>query len=250
MSSRHDHKEDKVANKHGKKYTEAAKLVEAGKFYVPAEAVALVKKTSTVKFDATVETHWRLGVDPKYADQQVRGVASLPNGTGKPVRLLVFTQGEGVHAAQEAGADFVGADELVQKIETGWTDFDVAIATPDMMGKVGKLGRILGRKGLMPNPKSGTISSVEDLPRVIKEARKGRVEFKLDKTSNLHVPIGKVSFSEEQLVENFLTLLRVIVAARPSSVTGRYLRNLAISSSMGPGIKVNVDDAQAKATAA
>ena len=188
--------------KRGKKYTEAAKLLEAGKFYGATEAVALVKKTSTTKFDATVETHFRLGVDPKYADQQVRGVASLPNGTGKPVRILVFTQGEGVAAAQGAGADFVGADDMIQKIEGGWTDFDVAIATPDMMGKVGKLGKILGRKGLMPNPKSGTIAPVQDLGRVVKEARKGRVEFKLDKTSNLHVPIGKVSFDDQQIMEN------------------------------------------------
>ena len=240
MSSRHDHKEDKVANKHGKKYTEAAKLVEAGKFYVPAEAVALVKKTSTVKFDATVETHWRLGVDPKYADQQVRGVASLPNGTGKPVRLLVFTQGEGVHAAQEAGADFVGADELVQKIETGWTDFDVAIATPDMMGKVGKLGRILGRKGLMPNPKSGTISSVEDLPRVIKEARKGRVEFKLDKTSNLHVPIGKVSFSEDKILENLASTVEAILKAKPSGAKGQYVKSVTLASTMGPAVHLDL----------
>ncbi len=226
--------------KRGKKYTEAAKLLEAGKFYGATEAVALVKKTSTTKFDATVETHFRLGVDPKYADQQVRGVASLPNGTGKPVRILVFTQGEGVAAAQGAGADFVGADDMIQKIEGGWTDFDVAIATPDMMGKVGKLGKILGRKGLMPNPKSGTIAPVQDLGRVVKEARKGRVEFKLDKTSNLHVPIGKVSFDDQQIMENLAATVEAVVKAKPSGAKGQYVKSITLTSTMGPAIHLDV----------
>ncbi|MDO9066011.1 MAG: 50S ribosomal protein L1 [Chloroflexota bacterium] len=226
--------------KRGKKYTEAAKLLEAGKFYGATEAVALVKKTSTTKFDATVETHFRLGVDPKYADQQVRGVASLPNGTGKPVRILVFTQGEGVAAAQGAGADFVGADDMIQKIEGGWTDFDVAIATPDMMGKVGKLGKILGRKGLMPNPKSGTIAPVQDLGRVVKEARKGRVEFKLDKTSNLHVPIGKVSFGDQQIMENLAATVEAVVKAKPSGAKGQYVKSITLTSTMGPAIHLDV----------
>ena len=237
--SRYNHKEDNVA-KRGKKYIEAAKLIEAGKFYNPKEAVVLVKKTSTVKFDATVETHWSLGVDPKYADQQVRGVASLPNGTGKPVRILVFTQGEGVRVAQEAGADFSGADELVQKIEGGWTDFDVAIATPDMMGKVGKLGKILGRKGLMPNPKSGTIAPVQDLGRVIKEARKGRVEFKLDKTSNLHVPVGKVSFDEDKILENLASTVEAVLKAKPSGAKGQYVKSITLTSTMGPAIHLEL----------
>lgn len=226
--------------KRGKKYTEAAKLLEAGKFYGATEAVALVKKTSTTKFDATVETHFRLGVDPKYADQQVRGVASLPNGTGKPVRILVFTQGEGVAAAQGAGADFVGADDMIQKIEGGWTEFDVAIATPDMMGKVGKLGKILGRKGLMPNPKSGTIAPVQDLGRVVKEARKGRVEFKLDKTSNLHVPIGKVSFDDQQIMENLAATVEAVVKAKPGGAKGQYVKSITLTSTMGPAIHLDV----------
>jgi len=226
--------------KRGKKYTDAAKLLEDGKFYGATEAVALVKKTSTVKFDATVETHFRLGVDPKYADQQVRGVASLPNGTGKPVRILVFTQGEGVAAAQGAGADFVGADDMIQKIEGGWTDFDVAIATPDMMGKVGKLGKILGRKGLMPNPKSGTIAPMQDLGRVVKEARKGRVEFKLDKTSNLHVPIGKVGFEEAQILENLAATIEAVVKAKPTGAKGQYVRSITITSTMGPAIHLDL----------
>jgi large subunit ribosomal protein L1 len=226
--------------KRGKKYTDAAKLLDADKFYGAVEAVALVKKTSTTKFDATVETHFRLGVDPKYADQQVRGVASLPNGTGKPVRILVFTQGEGVAAAQGAGADFVGADDMIQKIEGGWTDFDVAIATPDMMGKVGKLGKILGRKGLMPNPKSGTIAPVQDLGRVVKEARKGRVEFKLDKTSNLHVPIGKVSFGDQQIMENLAATVEAVVKAKPTGAKGQYVKSITLTSTMGPAIHLDV----------
>lgn len=226
--------------KHGKKYVEAAKLVDPRKAYSPLEALALARKTSTTKFDATVETHWRLGVDPKHADQQVRGVATLPNGMGKPVRVLVFAQGEGARIAEEAGADYVGSDEIVKRIEEGWVDFDVAIATPDMMGKVGKLGKILGRRGLMPNPKSGTIAQAPDLPRLIKEAKKGRVEFKVDKSSNLHVPIGKVSFTEQQLLENLASLVEAVIKAKPSGARGQYVQNIVLTTTMGPGIKLDL----------
>lgn len=241
---RQHHKEKTMARKHGKKYIEAAKLVEKGKTYSPKDAVALAKKTSITKFDATVESHWRLGVDPKYADQQVRGLAVLPHGTGRPVRVLVFTQGDGVRIAEEAGADYVGSDELIKKIEEGWTDFDVAIATPDVMPKVSKLGRILGRRGLMPNPKSGTIAPAADLPRLIRDARKGRVEFKIDKTSNLHVPIGKVSFSDDQLFENLATLVEAVIKAKPAGAKGQYVKSLTITTTMGPGIPIDVNAAQ------
>ncbi|MBI4757452.1 MAG: 50S ribosomal protein L1 [Chloroflexi bacterium] len=226
--------------KHGKKYVEAAKLVDPRKAYSPLEALALARKTSTTKFDATVETHWRLGVNPKHADQQVRGVATLPNGTGRPVRVLVFAQGEGARIAEEAGADFVGSDEIVKRIEEGWVDFDVAIATPDMMGKVGKLGKVLGRRGLMPNPKSGTIAQAPDLPRLIKEAKMGRVEFKVDKSSNLHVPIGKVSFTEQQLLENLASLVEAVIKAKPSGARGQYVQNIVLTTTMGPGIKLDL----------
>jgi len=226
--------------KHGKKYVEAAKLVDPRKAYSPLEALALARKTSTTKFDATVETHWRLGVDPKHADQQVRGVATLPNGTGRPVRVLVFAQGEGARIAEEAGADYLGSDEIIKRIEEGWVDFDVAIATPDMMGKVGKLGKVLGRRGLMPNPKSGTIAQAPDLPRLIKEAKKGRVEFKVDKSSNLHVPIGKVSFTEQQLLENLASLVEAVIKAKPSGARGQYVQNIVLTTTMGPGIKLDL----------
>jgi large subunit ribosomal protein L1 len=226
--------------KHGKKYVEAAKLVDPRKAYSPLEALTLARKTSTTKFDATVETHWRLGVDPKHADQQVRGVATLPNGTGRPVRVLVFAQGEGARIAEEAGADYLGSDEIIKRIEEGWVDFDVAIATPDMMGKVGKLGKVLGRRGLMPNPKSGTIAQAPDLPRLIKEAKKGRVEFKVDKSSNLHVPIGKVSFTEQQLLENLASLVEAVIKAKPSGARGQYVQNIVLTTTMGPGIKLDL----------
>lgn len=234
-----------MPEKHGKKYQDAVKLIDPGKVYDPKEAVALVKKTTFTKFDATVETHLRLGVDPKYADQQVRGLAVLPHGTGRKVRVLVFAQGDGVRLAEEAGADFVGSDDLIKKIEEGWTDFEVAIATPDMMPKVSKLGRVLGRRGLMPNPKSGTIAPAADLPRLIREARKGRVEFKVDKTSNVHCPIGKVSFDEEQLVENLSTLVDAIVKAKPTGAKGQYIRSITVTSTMGPGVPVDINAAQA-----
>lgn len=225
---------------HGKKYREAAKLVDRAAVYDPEAAVDLAKKTSFTNFDATVELHMRMGVDPRHADQQVRGVASLPNGLGKQVRVLVFTQGEGIRAAEESGADFVGADDLIQRIEGGWVDFDIAIATPDMMGKVGRLGRVLGRRGLMPNPKSGTIVQPADLGRAIREARKGRVEFRVDRTSLIHVPIGKVSFEEQQLVENLGALVDAVQKAKPSGAKGQYIRSLTLTTTMGPGIKLDI----------
>jgi len=226
--------------KHGKKYQEAAKLVDRDRLYSPQEAIELAKKTSFAKFDETVELHFRLGVDPQHADQQVRGVASLPNGLGKQVRVLVFTQGEGDRIAREAGADYVGADDLIKQIEGGWLEFDVAIATPDMMPKIGKLGKIIGRRGLMPNPKSGTIANPDDLPRVINEVRQGRVEFKLDKTALIHLPIGKASFSDDKLVENLSSVVEAIVSAKPSGAKGQFIRSVSLATSMGPGIKLDI----------
>ncbi|MFH1486403.1 MAG: 50S ribosomal protein L1 [Chloroflexota bacterium] len=225
---------------HGKKYVEASKLVEAGKAYDPKEAIQVAKKTGYAKFDETVELHLRMGVDPRHADQQVRGVALLPHGLGKTVRVLVFAQGEAVKIAEDAGAEYAGGDELVKKIEAGWLEFDVAIATPDMMGKVGKLGRILGRRGLMPNPKSGTVTPAADLPKVIKDARKGRVEFRLDRTAIIHVPIGKVSFDEEKLLENMTALVDAIVKAKPSGAKGQYIRSISVTTTMGPGVHLDL----------
>ena len=226
--------------KHGKKYQEAINLVEREKLYAPREAVDLAKKASFAKFDESVELHFRLGVNPKHADQQVRGVAPLPHGLGKQVRVLVFAQGEGERIAKEAGADHVGAEDIVKQIEGGWLEFDVAVATPDMMPKIGKLGKILGRRGLMPNPKSGTIANPEDLPRVINEVRAGRVEFKLDKTAVIHLSIGKVSFSEDMLVENLTSVVEAIVGAKPSGAKGQYIRGVSLATSMGPGIKLDI----------
>ncbi len=235
---------------HGKKYDEVAKLVEPGKAYAPGDAIGLVKKTSYAKFDATVELHMRMGVDPRRADQIVRGVALLPNGLGKTVRVLVFAQGEAAMIAQESGADFVGSDDLVKKIEGGWFDFDVAIATPDMMGKVGKLGKLLGRRGLMPNPKSGTIANANDVSRVVRDARKGRVEFRLDKTGLIHVPIGKVSFDDERLAENLAALIDAVMKAKPSGAKGQYIRNVTLTSPMGPGVKLDLQPTLELAAAA
>ncbi len=226
--------------KRGKKYQEAAKLVDKNKFYSPQEAIELAKKASFAKFDETVELHFRLGVDPRHADQQVRGVAHLPNGLGKKVRVLVFTQGEGERIAKEAGADWVGADDLIKKIEQGWLDFDIAIATPNMMPKIGKLGKILGRRGLMPNPKSGTIANPEDLPRVINEARQGRVEFKLDRTGLLHFPIGKVSFPDDKLLQNLAAVVEAVTGAKPSGAKGQFIKGISLATSMGPGIKLDL----------
>jgi large subunit ribosomal protein L1 len=201
--------------KHGKNYREQATKVDQDKNYAPKEAVALAKATSYAKFNATVETHIRLGVDPKHADQNVRDVVVLPHGLGKTVRVLVFADGEGARLAKDNGADYVADDDLIKKIQEGWSEFDVAIATPEQMGKVGRLGRVLGPRGLMPNPKTGTVVPVTDLPRVIKESKAGRVEFRVDKTGNLHVPIGKVSFSEQQLYDNFTALMTAVVKAKP-----------------------------------
>jgi large subunit ribosomal protein L1 len=226
--------------KHGKKYQEASKLMDKSKTYSPEEAIELAKKASYAKFDETVELHLRMGVDPRSADQQVRGVILLPNGLGKKTRVLVFTQGEGVRLAQEAGADYAGADELVKQIEGGWLDFDVSIATPDVMPKVAKLGRILGRRGLMPNPKSGTVVQPQDLARVVSEARKGRAEFRLDRTAIIHLPIGKISFDKDKLLENLAAAVEAIVRAKPSGSKGQYIKSAFLSAAMGPGFKLDI----------
>ena len=223
---------------HGKRYKDAAKLVDHLKVYAPADAVLLVKQTSTVKFNASVEAHLRLGVDPRHADQMVRGTVVLPHGTGKVVRVAVFAQGEKAQEALRAGADEVGAEDLVKKIEAGWLEFDVAIATPDTMGQVGRLGRILGRRGLMPNPKAGTVTF--DIERAVKEVKGGRVEFKVDKGAIIHVPFGKVSFDDTQLAENLVALVDAVNRAKPSGAKGQYLRTLSIASTMGPGVRVDI----------
>ena len=231
--------------KHGKQYLAAAAKVNLEQSYTPSEAVALVKETAFTKFDATVEVHMRLGVDPRQADQQVRDVVVLPHGLGKTVRVLVFAQGEGATLAREAGADIVADDdETIARSQGGWTDFDVAIATPDMMGKVGRLGRILGPRGLMPNPKAGTVVPAADIPRVIEESKAGRVEFRLDKTANLHVPIGKVSFEQEKLYENLAALMEAVKKARPSAAKGSFIKRITLTSTMGPGIRIDPMQAQ------
>jgi large subunit ribosomal protein L1 len=222
----------------GKKYIESAKLIDKGTLYEPSEAIELVLKTSKAKFDETIELALKLGVDPRHADQQVRGAVVLPHGTGKKVKVLVFAKGAKVKEAQEAGADYVGAQEYVDKIQKeNWFDFDVVVATPDMMGVVGKLGRVLGPKGLMPNPKSGTVTF--DVAKAIDEIKAGKVEYRVDKTSIIHVPIGKRSFESQKLLDNFHTLMEAIVKAKPSASKGQYLKSVVISSTMGPGIKIN-----------
>lgn len=224
--------------KKGKKYQEAMKLVDRSKLYDPSEAIELAKKVATAKFDETVEAHIKLGVDSRHADQQVRGAVVLPHGTGKTVKVLVFAKGDKITEAENAGADYAGGEELVQKIQKeNWFDFDVVVATPDMMGVVGRLGRVLGPKGLMPNPKSGTVTF--DLEKAVKEIKAGKVEYRLDKTNIIHVPIGKASFEEDQLKENFRTLLDAIVKAKPAAAKGQYMKSVAVTTTMGPGIKVN-----------
>ncbi|HHV97324.1 MAG TPA: 50S ribosomal protein L1 [Clostridiaceae bacterium] len=223
--------------KRGKRYLEAAKLVDRQKLYSPREAIELVQKTSTAKFDETVEAHFRLGVDSRHADQQVRGAVVLPHGTGKQVRVLVFAKGDKAREAEEAGADYVGAEELVARIQNeNWFEFDAVVATPDMMSVVGRIGRILGPRGLMPNPKAGTVTM--DVARAVRELKAGKIEYRLDKTNIIHCPIGKVSFGTEKLLENFNTLLDAIIRAKPAAAKGQYLKSVVITSTMGPGIKV------------
>ena len=226
--------------KHGKNYQNAVKLLDRIEAYSPQEAIKLAKEMAHARFDETVELHLRMGVDPRNATQQVRGVALLPYGLGKKVRVLVFAQGEAERIAETAGADFAGGDELIKKVEGGWLEFDTAMATPDMMSKVGKLGKILGRKGLMPNPKSGTVVAAADLPRVINDARKGRVEFKLDRTAIIHVPLGKVSFEDDKLMGNLTAVIEAVMKARPSGAKGRYVRSASLTTTMGPGIKLDL----------
>ena len=234
----------------GKKHLEALKQVDKDKTYEPKDAIELAKKLAHAKFDETVELHLRMGVDPRHADQQVRGVVSLPHGLGKKIRVLVFAQGEGAKLAQDAGADYVGGDDLASQIEGGWLEFDVAIATPDMMGRVGKLGKILGRRGLMPNPKAGTVVAVTDLPRVIGESRGGRVEFKLDRTAIIHLIIGKVSFETDKLLQNLAAIMEAIVKAKPSGAKGQYVRSATLTTTMGPGIKLDLKTALTMTTSA
>jgi len=236
--------------KHGKKYTDAAKLVDRMKEYAPAEAVDLLKQVTYTKFDGTVEVHFNLGVDPRHADQQVRSTVLLPAGLGKTVRFLVFAEGDGARLAEQAGADFVGLDDMITKIQGGWLDFDMAIATPQVMGKVGRLGRILGTRGLMPNPKAGTIVQPDDLPRAINEARQGRVEFKVDKTGNLHVPIGKVNFTSQQILDNLAALVDAVNRAKPTGAKGIYLKRVTLTSTMAPGIRLDTAAASALKSAA
>lgn len=225
--------------KHGKKYVEAAKQIDRAVAYEPAEAITLVKKTAVAKFDETVEVHIRTGCDGRHAEQQVRGAVVLPNGTGKAVKVLVFAKGDKVNEAEAAGADYVGGDELIPKIQNdGWLDFDVVVATPDMMGVVGRLGKVLGPKGLMPNPKAGTVTM--DVTKAINDIKAGKIEYRLDKSNIIHVPIGKASFEEAKLQENFSALMEAIVKAKPSALKGQYLRSITITSTMGPGVKVSV----------
>lgn len=225
--------------KHGKKYSEAAKLVDRTTLYETADAIALVKKTATAKFDETIEVHIRTGCDGRHAEQQIRGAVVLPNGTGKTVKVLVFAKGDKVNEAEAAGADHVGGEELIPKIQNdGWLDFDVVVATPDMMGVVGRLGKVLGPKGLMPNPKAGTVTM--DVTKAVNDIKAGKIEYRLDKSNIIHVPVGKASFTEEQLAENFNALMDAVIKAKPSALKGQYLRSVTLTTTMGPGVKVSV----------
>jgi large subunit ribosomal protein L1 len=231
---------------HGKKYLEAAQKIDRDELYTPEDAIRLVKETAYAKFDETVELHLRLGIDPRHSDQQIRTTVLLPHGLGKTVRVLVFAEGEAARIAQEAGADIVADDEVIARInDEGWTEFDVALAVPDMMRKIGRLGKVLGRKGLMPNPKAGTVVSPNDLGRAIQEAKAGRVEFRLDKTANIHVSVGKASFDADKLYDNFTALMNALRKARPSGAKGIYLKHITVATTMGPGIKIDPNAAQA-----
>ncbi len=223
--------------KKGKKYQDAAKLVDRNSLLEPVEAIGLAKKTATAKFDETVEVAVKLGVDPRHADQQIRGAVVLPHGTGRTQKVLVFAKGEKIKEAENAGADYVGAEELVAKIQGGWVDFDAVVATPDMMGTVGKLGRILGPKGLMPNPKTGTVTF--DVGRAVNEIKAGKIEYRVDKAGIIHAPIGKVSFDQEKLNENYFTLIETLIKAKPAAAKGQYIRSITVATTMGPGIKIS-----------
>jgi large subunit ribosomal protein L1 len=223
-----------------KRLSEATTKVDKGRNYEPEEAINLVKQTATANFDETVEIHLRTGADPRHADQQLRGVALLPNGLGRPVRVLVFAQGDAARAARETGADYVGDDDVIQQIDGGWVEFDIAIATPDMMGKIGRLGRVLGRRGLMPNPRTGTVVQAEDIGRAVDEAKKGRVEVRMDRTAIIHAPIGKASFESEKLYENLSSLMEMVSRSRPAAVKGQFIRSAYMTSSMGPSIPLDL----------
>lgn len=225
--------------KHGKRYDNAMKQIDRSKLYAPDEALKMIKEMATAKFDETIELHFRLGIDPRHADQQVRSTVILPHGLGKTVRVLVFAEGEAARAAEEAGADIIADDEVIAKINGGWVEFDVALAVPDMMRKIGRLGRVLGRRGLMPSPKSGTLVQPEDIAQAINEARAGRLEFRNDRTANLHVPIGKASFDYDKLYDNMVTMLDAIRRVKPSGVKGTYVKRVVITSTMGPGIRMD-----------
>lgn len=229
--------------KHGKRYLQARSMVDRMREYTPQEAIALLKQLPSAKFDETVEVHMRLNIDPRHADQQVRGTVMLPSGTGKEVRVMAFAEGEAARLAQEAGADYVGTDEYIERILNGWLEFDVAVAIPQVMGKIGRLGRILGPRGLMPNPRAGTVVQPEDIGNVIQELKQGRVEFRTDRTGNLHVPIGKLSFSDEALLANLAAVVHAVLAARPASVRGQYIRRMVLASTMSPGIILNINAA-------
>jgi len=232
----------------GKKYQEVSSKIDKNRAYPPREALALAKEARFARFDETVELHLKMGLDPRHSDQQVRSIVQLPHGLGKNIRVLVFAQGEAAQIAREAGADYVGGDELIKKIEEGFLDFDVSLATPDMMGKVGRLGKILGRRGLMPNPRLGTVVPAEDLPRAIREAKMGRVEFRMDRTATIHIPIGKVSFDDDKLLENLSSAMEAVVRAKPSGAKGQYIQSAHLCTTMGPGIKLDLKSTLALAS--